>query len=66
MPPAGHAGTQAPGHPRLLATEMYKGLLPLDKLVPSLKIERPHRVPGTAFFGIPPNRVVEHGMQVQL
>jgi hypothetical protein len=45
---------------------MFKGLLPLGKFVPSLKLERPHRVPCTAFFGIPPIRVVELGMQVQL
>jgi len=34
----------------LLAEEMRRGLLPLDKFMPSLGLERPQRVKGTAVF----------------
>jgi KUP system potassium uptake protein len=34
----------------LLSAEMRRGLLALDRFLPSLKLEKPHRVAGTAVF----------------
>jgi len=34
----------------LLAGEMRRGMVALDRFLPSLRLERPHRVPGTAVF----------------
>jgi KUP system potassium uptake protein len=34
----------------LLAEEMQRGMVALEQFLPSLKMEKPHRVPGTAVF----------------
>jgi KUP system potassium uptake protein len=50
----------------ILARRLEDESMPLDLFLADIQRNPPLRVPGTAFFGIPPNRVVELGTQIEL